>query len=173
MLEVINALGKGRDILSALPYTTIEFDNPVVANAETRSKILANTSEAIFNVVSATLPLDAAARSISENSDDEFKIPADVMEMLRERQAEMDKREKERHEKEMALLDAEIDLTKEQAEHAGDASTGGGGAGKGKILTSSSGGHGYSRLEQKKHEKSRGTAARKESLQRREGKKPG
>ncbi|MDR1531656.1 MAG: hypothetical protein LBS62_05655, partial [Clostridiales bacterium] len=80
MLEVINALGKGRDVLSALPYTVIEFDNPVVANAETRSKILANTSEAIFNIVSATLPLDAAARAISENSDDEFKIPADVME---------------------------------------------------------------------------------------------
>jgi hypothetical protein len=171
MFEVINALGKGRDVLSALPYTTIEFDNPIVANAETRSKILANTSEAIFNIVSATLPLDAAARAISENSDDEFKIPADVMETLHERQEETDKREKERHEKEMELLDAEIALTKEQAENAGIAPAGGSGAGKGKILASSSGGEGYSRLEQKRHEKSRGTAARKESLQRKEGKK--
>jgi hypothetical protein len=171
MLEVVNALGKGRDVLSALPYTTIEFDNPIVANAETRSKILANTSEAIFNVVSATLPLDAAVRAISENSDDEFKMPADVMESLKERQAELDRREEEKYEKEMALLDAQIALTKEQAEHAGDAAAGG--VGKGKILTSPSGGKGYSRLEQKKHEKSRGTAARKEGLQRREGKKPG
>jgi hypothetical protein len=171
MLEVINALGKGRDVLSALPYTTIEFDNPVVANAETRSKILANTSEAIFNIVSATLPLDAAARAISENSDDEFKMPADVMESLKERQAEIDRREKEKYEKEMALLDAEIALTNEQAENAGMISAGGGG--KGKILTSSSGGKGYSRLEQKKHEKSRGTVARRESLQRMQGKKAG
>jgi hypothetical protein len=171
MIEVINALGKGRDVLSALPYTTIEFDNPVVANAETRSKILANTSEAIFNIVSATLPLDDAARAISENSDDEFKIPADVMERLRERQVEIDRREKEQHEKEMALLDAEIALKKEQAAHVGDAPVGGGGGGKGKILTSSSSGHGYSRLDQKKKEKTRGTAARRESLQRKAGKK--
>jgi hypothetical protein len=172
MLEVINALGKGRDVLSALPYTTIEFDNPIVANAETRSKILANTSEAIFNIVSATLPLDAAARAISENSDDEIKLPADVMESLQSRQAETDRREKEKYEKEMALLDAQIALTNGQAEHAGDAPAGGGSAGnKGKILASSSSGRGYSRLDQRKHEKTRGTAARRESLQRREGKK--
>jgi hypothetical protein len=173
MIEVINALGKGRDVLSALPYTTIEFDNPIVANAETRSKILANTGEALLNVVSATLPLDAAARTVSENSDDEFKIPADVMESLKERQAELDSREEEKHEKEMALLDAQIALMEEQAEHVGDASMGGGVAGsKGKVLTSSSSGHGYSKLDQKKHEKTRGTAARRESLQRRAGKKP-
>jgi hypothetical protein len=173
MLIVINALGKGRDVLSALPYTTIEFDNPIVANAETRSKILANTGEALLNIVSATVPLDAAARAVSENSDDEFKLPADVMEALRSRQAELDKREKERHEKEMALLDAEIALTEEQAENVGIAPAGGAGPGKGKILTSSSSGHGYSKLDQKKHEKTRGTAARKESLQRSAGKKPG
>jgi hypothetical protein len=171
MLEVINALGKGRDILSALPYTTIEFDNPVVANAETRSNILANTGRAILDI-SAALPLDAAARAVSENSDDEFKIPADVMESLRGRQAELDRREEEKHEKEMALLDAQIALMDAQAAHAGDAPSGVGSAGgRGKVLTSSSGGKGYSRLDQKKHEKTRGMAARRESLQRREGKK--
>jgi hypothetical protein len=170
MLEVINALGKGRDVLSALPYTTIEFDNPIVANAEVRSKILANTGKAILDI-SAALPLDAAVRAVSENSDDEFKIPADVMEALQQRQVELDQREKEKHEKEMALLDAEIALTNEQAENVGVVSTGGTGPGKGKILTSSSGGHGYSKLDQKKKEKTRGTAARRESIQRREGKK--
>jgi hypothetical protein len=170
MIEVLSALGKGRDVLSALPYTTIEFDNPIVANAEVRSKILANTGKAILDI-SAALPLDAAVRAVSENSDDEFKIPADIMEALRDRQAETDRREKEKHDKEMALLDAEIALTEEQAENVGIAPAGGAGTGKGKILTSSSGGQGYSRLEQKKHEKTRGTAARRESLQRREGKK--
>jgi hypothetical protein len=169
MIEVINALGKGRDVLSALPYTSIEFDNPIVANAEIRSKILANTGKAILDI-SAALPLDAAVRAISENSDDEFKIPADVMEELQSRQAETDKKENEKHEKEMALLDAEIALTNEQAENVGTAPVGSAGAGKGKILTSASGGHGYSRLEQKKHEKTKGTAAKRESIQRREGK---
>jgi hypothetical protein len=60
----------------------------------------------------------------------------------------------------------------EQAEHIGDVPTDTGlSGGKGKILTSSSTGQGYSRLEQKKHKKSRGTAAWRESLQKREGKK--
>jgi hypothetical protein len=174
MLEVVNALGKDREVLSALPYTTIEFDNPLVANAEVRSKILANTGKAMLDISATGLPLDAAVRSISENSDDEFKVPADIMEELRVRQAETDRREAEKHEKEMALLDAQIDLAKEQAKHAGDALSGGGfSGGKGKILASSSGGHGYSRLDQKKHEKTRGTAATREGLQRREGKKLG
>jgi hypothetical protein len=171
MLEVINALGKGRDVLSALPYTTIEFDNPVVANAETRSKILANTGKAILDISASMMPLDAAVKTVSENSDDEFKVPADVMENLLVRQVDIDKRERERHEKEMALLDAQIDLAKEQATNAGTVPSGASGPGKGKILTSSSGGHGYSRLDQKKKEKTRGTAARRESLQRREGRK--
>jgi hypothetical protein len=171
MLEVINALGKGRDVLSVLPYTSIEFDNPIVANAETRSKILANTGKAILDISAATLPLDAAVRAVSENSDDEFKVPADVMEELKRRQVEIDRREKEKYEKEMALLDAQIALTKEQAEHVGDGPAGGAGPDKGKILTSSSGGHGYSRLDQKKHEKTRGVGARRESMQRRGGEK--
>jgi hypothetical protein len=168
MLEVINALGKGRDVLSALPYTTIEFDNPIVANAEVRSKILANTGKAILDIAGAAMPLDAAVRAVSENSDDEFKMPADIMETLQRRQAEIDLRETERHEKEMALLDAQIAQTKEQAKYMGDAPVGGGSpGGKGKILTSSSGGHGYSRLDQKKKERTRGVAVRRESLQRR------
>jgi hypothetical protein len=169
MLEVINALGKGRDVLSALPYTTIEFDNPIVANAEVRSKILANTGKAILDIAGSTMPLDAVVRTISENSDDEFKVPADVTEELKSRQVEIDKRDKEQHEKEMALLDAQIALTNEQAENVGVAPVGssGTGTGKGKILTSSSGGHGYSRLDQKRHEKTKGTAAERESLQRR------
>jgi hypothetical protein len=170
MLEVINALGKDRDVLSALPYTTIEFDNPIVANAEVRSKILANTGKALLDI-SAALPIDAAVRAVNENSDDEFKMPAEVMEELKVRQAELDEREQQKHEEEIELLQAQTNLTNEQAKHVGDAPVGGVSGGKGRILTSSSGGHGYSRLDQKKHEKTRGTAARRESLQRRENKK--
>jgi hypothetical protein len=170
MIEVINALGKGRDILSALPYTTIEFDNPVIANAEARSEIAANLGDTMVNLTAAGVPVDAGMEIVSSYGDDEFSVRSDLLDDLKKRQAEIDRREKEKHEKEMELLQAQIDLTNEQAEHVGDTPIGGVSGGKGKILTSSSGGKGYSKLEQKKHEKTRGTAARREGLQRREGK---
>jgi hypothetical protein len=174
MLEVINALGKGRDVLSALPYTTIEFDNPVIANAEARSKIATNLGKTMLDMTASGIPVDAGMEIVSSYGDDEFSVRSDLLEDLKKRQAEIDRRESEKHEKEMELLQAQIDLTNEQAEHVGDAFVGGGlSGGKGKILTSSSGGKGYSRLEQKKHETSRGTAARRESLQKKEGKKIG
>jgi hypothetical protein len=172
MLEVINALGKGRDVLAALPYTTIEFDNPVIANAEARSKIATNLGKTMLDMTASGIPVDAGMEIVSSYGDDEFSVRSDLLEDLEKRQAETDKRESEKHEKEMELLQAQIDLANEQAEHVGEVPTGTGLlGGKGKILASSSSGQGYSRLEQKKHEKSRGTAARRESLQKREGKK--
>jgi hypothetical protein len=57
----------------------------------------------------------------------------EVINALRKRQEETDRREKEQHEKEMVLLDAQIALTNEQAEHAGDAPMGGTGAGKASL----------------------------------------
>jgi hypothetical protein len=172
MFEVINALGKGRDILSALPYTTIEFDNPIVANAEARSQIATNLGKTMLDMTASGVPVDAGMEIVSSYGDDEFSVRSDLLDDLKKRQAEIDRRELEKHEKEIELLQAQIDLTNEQAEHAGDVPMGGGSPGsKGKILTSSSSGRGYSRLEQKEHEKSRGTAARRESLQKREGKK--
>jgi hypothetical protein len=171
MLEVINALGKGRDVLSALPYTTIEFDNPIIANAEVRSQIAANLGKTMLDMTSSGIPVDAGMEIVGSYGDDEFSVRSDLLDDLKKRQAEIDRRELEKHEKEVELLQAQINLTNEQAEHAGDAALGGTSGGKGKILTSSSGGEGYSRLDQKKHEKTRGVAARHESVQRREGKK--
>jgi hypothetical protein len=171
MIEVINALGKGRDVLSALPYTTIEFDNPVIANAEARSEIATNLGETMVNLTAAGIPVDAGMEIVSSYGDDEFSVRSDLIDDLKKRQAEIDRREREKHDKDMELLQAQIDLANEQAKHVGDAPAGGDSGRKGKILTSSSGGEGYSRLDQKKHEKTRGTAARRESLQRRENKK--
>jgi hypothetical protein len=172
MIEVINALGKGRDVLSALPYTTIEFDNPTISNAEIRAKIGKDLGTMALDMAGAGVPLDVIMEMLTSYGDEEFTVRSDIYEDLRKRQAEMDGREREKHEKEMELLQAQIDLTNEQAEHVGDAPAGSGSAGsKSKVLTSASGGHGYSRLDQKKHEKSRGTAARRESLQKREGRK--
>jgi hypothetical protein len=95
---------------------------------------------------------------------------------MEQRQREIDDREREKHEKDMELLQAQIEFTKEQTAHVGDAPTGSTGStgstsSKGKVLTTGSTGEGYTKLEQKKHERSRGTAARREGLQKREGKK--
>jgi hypothetical protein len=165
MLEVINALGKDRDVLSALPYTTIEFDNPIIANAQTRAGIAKDLGDAVINMAGAGMPIDIAAQIVSSYGDEEFAVRSDWLDELKTRQEESDARAEEKHEKEMELLEAQITLTEEQAKHAGDAGMNPKGArSKGKVLTSGSGGEGYSRLEQKKHEKSRGAASRRESL---------
>lgn len=166
MLEVINALGKGRDVLAALPYTTIEFDNPVIANAEARSKIATNLGKTMLDMTASGIPVDAGMEIVSSYGDDEFSVRSDLLDDLKKRQKEIDDREKERHDKDMEFLDAQIDEARARAENDG-AENFDGGTGKGRILTSSSGGRGYSKLEQKKHEKTRGTAAKRESLQRR------
>jgi hypothetical protein len=167
MLEVINALGKGRDVLSALPYTTMEFDNPIIANAEARAEIAEHLGKTYFDFTGGGLTSDAAMEIVSSYGDDEFSVRSDLLEKLKERQKTVDVREKEKHEKEMELLAAQIDLTKEQTKHAGEA-VGGIGSPAGKKPGS---GEGYSRLEQHKHEKTRGTAARREGLQKAKGKK--
>jgi hypothetical protein len=172
MLEVINALGKDREILSALPYTTIEFDNPIVANAEARAKIAANLGETMVDLTAAGIPVDAGMEIVGSYGDEEFQVRSDLLDDLRKRQIELDERERDKHEKQMELLEAQIRLTNEQAAAAGtipDGSTGGGTRAKGKLLTTGSVGEGYDKLEQKKHEKTRGTAAKREGLQRRRG----
>jgi hypothetical protein len=172
MLEVINALGKDRDVLSALPYTTIEFDNPVVANAEVRAKIAKDLGDSSLNMTGSGIPPYIVAQIISSFADEEFSVSSDWIEELKRRQKETDDREKETHEKEIALLEAQARLTNEQADNVGVVPAGGAGGtpAKGKILTTGSGGKGYDRLEQKKHEKTRGPNARRESVARRQSK---
>jgi hypothetical protein len=164
MLEVINALGKGRDVLSALPYTTMEFDNPIIANAEARAEIAEHLGKTFFDFTGGGLTSDAAMEIVSSYGDDEFSVRSDLLEMLKKRQKTVDEREKEKHEKEMELLDAQITEIEKRAE-AGLFS----GSGNGSVKKPA--GEGYSRLEQHKHEKTRGTAARREGLQRAKGKK--
>jgi hypothetical protein len=168
MLEVVNALGTDRDVLEALPYTYMEFDNPVVANAEARARIARDLGQTMVDFTASGVPVDAGMEIVSSYSDDEFQVRSNLLEDLKRRQAILDEREKEKHEKEMEQLEAQIRLTNEQAENAGIAPAGGvsGGGAKGKVFTTGSGGEGYTKLEQRKHEKTRGTAARRESIQR-------
>jgi hypothetical protein len=171
MLEVVNALGIGREVLSALPYTTIEFDNPVVANAEIRAKIAESLGKCAFDLVAAGIPADAAMQIVSSYGDDEFSVRSDLLDELKKRQKLVDDREKDKHDREMELLDAQIDLTNEQADHVGDPAAGEGGIGTGGKKPGSE--KGYSRMEQHKKERTRGTASRREGLQKAASKKAG
>jgi hypothetical protein len=171
MLEVINALGIGREVLSALPYTTIEFDNPIVANAEIRANIAESLGKCAFDLVAAGIPADAAMQIVSSYGDDEFSVRSDLLEELKKRQKVIDDREEDKHDREMELLDAQIDLTNEQADHVGDPAAGVGGIGAGGKKAGSE--KGYSRMEQHKKERTRGTASRREGLQKANAKKAG
>lgn len=158
MLEVINALGADNEIIRALPYTTIEFDNPIVANAEIRSKIAVALGESAFKLVAAGFPADAVAQIVSSYGDEEFSVRSDLLDDLKTRQRELDEREKEKHELEMELLQAQIDGAK-----AGGMMPGG--------VKNPSKSEGYTPLEQKKHETTRGAAKRKEGLSKAQNKK--
>jgi hypothetical protein len=160
MLQVINALGTGNDVISALPYTTIEFDNPIISNAEIRAGIGKMLGEMAFDLVSAGIPSDVCMELMQSYGDEEFTVRSNIFEDLKKRQAITDKREEEKHELEMERLRAEIKNIRENP-----GGMGGGGISKG------SGSSGYSRLEQKKKEKTRGTAARKQALEKAKGKK--
>ena len=168
MIEIVNALGKDRDVLSALPYTTIEFDVPAVLNPEKLSEIGANFGKTLFDTTGAGVRVDDAVKIAQSFSADSFEIKSDLITKLEEHQATVDQREKEKHEKEMELLQADIDLKKKQAEHVGEAGTTGATTGStGKAGKST----GYTRLEQHQKEKTRGTAARRQGLQKMQGKK--
>jgi hypothetical protein len=148
-LAVINALGIGRDVLAALPYVTIEFDNPRITNAKDKAEIAGKITKGFFDLVAGGLPEDAALDISRQFSDDEFTISPELMENIRARQAVKDARETEKHEREMELMDKQIE-TAGQAPAAGGATP--------KPATKSGDkekkGHSYDDpLEQKKHEK--------------------
>ena len=168
MLEVINALGKDRDVLSALPHTTIEFDNPIVANAEEKSVIGANIGKMLFDITGSGIPIDAGVEIVQAYGDEEFNVRSDLLEDLRARQKKLDEEEEEKHNLDMEKLEAEIALIEEQKKHVGDAAMGFGGGGA-KVGSKSGKAEGYSRLEQHQKEKTRGTAARREKMQRARG----
>jgi hypothetical protein len=142
-----------------------------VANAEIRAKIAESLGKCAFDLVAAGIPADAAMQIVSSYGDDEFSVRSDLLEELKKRQKLIDDREEEKHDREMELLDAQIDLTNEQADHVGDPVAGAGGIKAGGKKPG--GGEGYSRMEQHKKERTRGTASRREGLQKAGSKKVG
>jgi hypothetical protein len=188
-IMIIDALGASKEVLEALPYTQIHFDQPVIANALERAQIGKFHSENVFNLVSAQIPVDIAVEMADKNVSSDMRTTADILAKLKAIQTKVDERTDEQAELENEQSEANIEQTKAQTKATEESVTAqkamiaGGGAPKKpaskedkatkgkspaeetreKALSDKKEG-GYSRLEQKKHEKTRGTAKRAEKL---------
>ena len=188
-IMIIDALGTDDEIIKALPYTQIHFDQPVIANALERAQIGKHHSETVFNYVSARLPIDIAVEMADKNVSSDMRTTADILEKLRNIQTKGDENDDKRVQLELEQKEADIEQTNAQTKATEES------VNAQKAEVSSSGRkHGeteaeketrgkspaeeqrekaesnkqqknYSRLEQKQHEKTRvGSTKRSEKL---------
>ena len=188
-IMVIDALGTDKDVLEALPYTQIHFDQPVIANALERAQIGKFHSETVFNLVSARLPIDIAVEMADKNVSSDMRTNAEILDKLRTIQNKGDKQDEKRvdleleqKQKDIEQTEAQIKATEESVNVQKAEVSGGGTKKKGEEKTELTKGKSpaeeqrekalsdkeeksYSRLEQKKHEKTRvGSTKRSEKL---------
>ena len=188
-IMIIDALGTDDEIIKALPYTQIHFDQPVIANALERAQIGKHHSETVFNYVSARLPIDIAVEMADKNVSSDMRTTADILEKLRNIQTKGDENDDKRIQLELEQKEADIEQTNAQTKATEES------VNVQKAEVSSVGGHheeteaekktrgkspaeeqrekaesnkqqkNYSRLEQKQHEKTRvGSTKRSEKL---------
>lgn len=188
-IMIIDALGTDDEIIKALPYTQIHFDQPVIANALERAQIGKHHSETVFNYVSARLPIDIAVEMADKNVSSDMRTTADILEKLRNIQTKGDENDDKRIQLELEQKEADIEQTNAQTKATEES------VNAQKAEATSGGGHHeeteaeketrgkspaeeqrekaesdkqqktYSRLEQKQHEKTRvGFTKRSEKL---------
>lgn len=149
-LVVIDALGVDREVMRALPYTTIEFDNPALTDAAKKAKFFKEMTEGYFNEVSGLMPAHDALKIASDVGETDFPVDSDVIAQLKGRQAKLDKQADEKHELEMELLRTQIEQAKFSLTNPAPAA----GGAKPPKKDDDKKGHSYgSRLEQRQHEK--------------------
>lgn len=190
-IMIIDALGTDKEVIEALPYTQIHFDQPVIANALERAQIGKFHSETVFNLVSAQLPVDTAVQMADKNVSVDMRTTADILDKLKAIQARNDKNDEERVKLELEQKKADIEQTKAQADATEESTkvqkatigaTSGGTKKKGSSEEEGRKGkspaeeqrekalsdkeeRNYSKLEQKQHEKTRiGSTRRSEKL---------
>ena len=188
-IMIIDALGTDDEIIKALPYTQIHFDQPVIANALERAQIGKHHSETVFNYVSARLPIDIAVEMADKNVSSDMRTTADILEKLRNIQTKGDENDDKRIQLELEQKEADIEQTNAQTKateesvkvQKAEVSSGGGHheeteaekktRGKSPAEEQREKAEGdkqqktYSRLEQKQHEKTRvGSTKRSEKL---------
>ena len=161
-LVVIDALGVDRDVMRALPYTTIEFDNPSLTDAAKKAKFFKEMTEGYFNEVSGLMPAGDALALAAAVGETDLPVDSEVVSELKKRQAKLDKQNDEKHDLEMELLRAQIkNMKNPQAVQPGASS-----ASAPKPKKDDGGGHSYSsKLEQRRHEKVSGGAKQFQRLQ--------
>lgn len=89
-LLVIDTLGATDKVMKALPYTTIQFDSPVIANASDKAAIAESLAKAYFSLVGGAMPMDIAADIAFSYAGGDLSISSDVIEKLREVQEKRD-----------------------------------------------------------------------------------
>ena len=107
MIFIMNSLGTSDRVLRALPYTTIEFDNPKLSNAKDRSEISAKISKGIFDSVAAGIPVPVAINMAQQLSDNEFSLSSELMEQIEERQKEKDEYDRKKRDLELEIMEVQ------------------------------------------------------------------
>ena len=189
-IVIIDALGTDDEIIKALPYTQIHFDQPVIANALERAQIGKFHSETVFNLVSARLPIDIAVEMADKNVSSDMRTNAEILEKLQKIQNKGDKQDERRIDLELEQKQKDIEQTEAQIKATEESVK----LQKSEVNTTKGGEHketeedkktrgkspaeeqrekalsdkekkSYSRLEQKQHEKTRvGNTKRNEKL---------
>ena len=113
-IMIIDTLGTDDEIIKALPYTQIHFDQPVIANALERAQIGKHHSETVFNYVSARLPIDIAVEMADKNVSSDMRTTADILEKLRNIQTKGDENDDKRIQLELEQKEADIEQTNAQ-----------------------------------------------------------
>ena len=113
-IMIIDALGTDDEIIKALPYTQIHFDQPVIANALERAQIGKFHSETVFNLVSAQVPMDIAVEMADRNVSADMRTSADVLNRLADIQAKNDRNDDKRVDLDLEQKEADIDQTEAQ-----------------------------------------------------------
>ena len=113
-IVIIDTLGADDEIIKALPYTQIHFDQPVIANALERAQIGKFHSETVFNLVSARLPIDIAVEMADKNVSSDMRTNADILEKLQKIQNKGDKQDEKRVDLELEQKQKDIEQTEAQ-----------------------------------------------------------
>ena len=165
MLIAIDALGPTKEVLEALPYTTIQFDSPIIANATEKADIAEQLAKAYFDLVGGQMPMDKAAEIAFSFAGDDMSLGSDMLDQLKAIQTKADEQRDEKFRMDMKVQKASLeggDPPKAPAKSTVSSpnvrvtQTGTGGENTSKTK--------YTRLEQKMHEKTRGTSKRAEGL---------
>jgi hypothetical protein len=113
-IMIIDALGTDKEVIEALPYTQIHFDQPVIANALERAQIGKAYSETVFNLVSAQVPVNCAVEMADKNMSADMRTSSDILDRLEAIQNKNDKNDDKRVKLELEQKEADVEQTETQ-----------------------------------------------------------